>query len=390
MKLRNLLFASLAMVTFAACSNDDEPGLPTEAELPDAAPVSLTITTKAEPTKAVTKAEEQGTGNESTVTSMVIYVFNSNDGSYFAEKAVDLTTAKPNANNKNENAYSAVISDLKQTTYTFVAIASPHYQTTPAAKSDYATLMNAIQTYESQFAGNAGFVMSGQVGATLTAESKDISIELKRCLAAIELKNVKINFTADVPDNFKKATATLLSTYLINVKKESYTDNNGSTRDNIEIVGGTLYHGSSASDAYGKANNETYNAYLNQTWANNNIPTLGKDDIDVTTRFYAFPTTLDGGADNTNAEKIVLKLKVKYDFQTPDEETGETSAIRYYSIYVNNNTIDRNTLYRINATISGLGSKDDITTEGTAGNVSVDLQVLPWTVIEQNEPAIKD
>lgn len=390
MKLRNLFFASLAMVTFAACSNDDEPAMPDNNTPVDAKALDLTLTTK-NLTKADPNADENAKeGNEIKIKSLKVYIFEGVDNTYFAEKEVTLAEGGSVA-----DAYEVTIDRLKTTTpYTLVAIANPHGTLNT---TNLAALESSVVEYDAQFVANEGFTMSGSttitatelVATDATEVNADKTINISRRLAAIELANVKIKLPANTPENFKLATATLQSAYMVNVREAAYMGSDAASDVEIEKLDAKVLYG--AEGAFGDAHTSAIlNTKLAMTIADNTTIAATNEGTNFTntTRIYAFPTDGTRTIEGKQTEvQPALKLQVLF-------SNDDFSETRYYTIFINGNNegnkIKNNALYQISATITGLGSKDDNTVEETAKDVTANIIVKPWEVKTQDEGNLTD
>lgn len=407
MKLRNLFFASLAMVTFAACSNDNDPLPSPEAQAVDAGDVKLTITTK---TSDNTKAEGDntlaGTIAESTINTLDVYVYVSdgnNGWTYFAEKNLtNPTAAGQNPTEQNENYYSVTFAGLKtETKYKFIAVANKTIENTPT----YADLIATTLTY-----GNptSNFVMSGsqeksgfvEASNTNAATANTVTINISRRLAAVEVSGLTLNLPASVPDNYKNAKATVQDIYLVDINSQAKLGDNSASNLESEIKGNyifgstyNIYSNQVSPNPFG-----TYNKYLSALkkdsptdnylaielkQPNDQGPQVTKDFNDY--RLYAFPTSI-----TTDGKHYpMLKLRVLF------EKDGYNSEVRYYTIKLKHGTngaqeLHNNVIYQVSAAITGIGSSKDDETETTAGDVAATIQVKAWTVVTQNAGDITD
>lgn len=411
MKLRNLFFASLAMVTFAACSNDDEPGI--ENNEPQDASLFVNVTTSTGPiSKAGTETGSVTNVNESKINDLKLYVYSGQD--YFTEftiisngKAGEGVASATNEYDTKEPAYSFKLAGLKTATpYTLVAIANPHFnadENINLRTSKLNAVLAAAQTYDAQFAGNSetasdngSFTMVGITSiaddelAADPATTNTAKINISRRLAAVQISEITMNLSDDAGENFKNATVKLNGIALINVRSTTKTGTmaQAGTKDTPHTTGvdATLENASALIHGNVWDKTATPNTNLKQEYTGNNFALGGAKankaiTIDETSgiynRLYAFPTT-----DNN----LIFKLKLTYKNTTLD-----TEEIRYYNIHLANNKIQNNTLYTLKATITGVGSKDPDVVEETAGDITTTLNVLPWQVATvQNEGDLKD
>lgn len=405
MKLRNLFFASLAMVTFAACSNDNDPLPDPEAQVVDAGDVNINIVTKSSSTTKAEGDTQKGESVESTVNSLKIYVFENEK--YFTEEAVT-SAGTENNGYKDEKLYSNIkISGLKTNTkYDFVAVANFNETGQTLTGKTLEQLQKMVLTY----APINPFVMSGSYStSTLNTGANTFTINISRRLAAVQLEGVKLQLPEDAPENFKAAKAYLTEIYLVNAKATAQLGTDYATgATDIEIAKAAYLHGSN-NNIHKDPQNKTEGFWGSKNDALLKHPAIPNNKLQLITnvnattglgdnvRLYAFPTTSENIAEASHP--IMLKLRVEFDAAENAEPI--TDNVRYYTIYLKPDGGDQttipttygvknNALYKVTATIKGLGSKRDDVVEETAGEVIASIQVMPWTVVKQNEGNLTD
>lgn len=313
MKIKNLFFASLAALTFAACSNDDAP-------VPEAG-VTFKLTSTSSLTKAVNTTS---VGAEATIKDATVYLHSTTtDKSYSSN-------IKPNA------ATGDVTINVPAGKYTVAAVAN----FVPTNKATLDDLKNNSVALKSNTKDN--FVMFGtagtievEAGQKLTVEKP---IEVFRLVSAIQLGT----FTFDIPasadqfyvkaqkDGKIKIASVMLEKSIASIKLDGSADGDGT------VLG---------------IDNDVKNLFLNATIDKHDVTTVGDKKAIVVTadeaqgviseRVYGYPGTA-----------AILSLEVVYG-------EGENVRSRYYSIDLTSKIVDgldANVLYTVNATINGIGS----------------------------------
>lgn len=188
MRIKNLFFASLAALTFAACSNDDAP-------VPQAGNVVINFSTVSATTKADPETLDlTSLSEESTISSGEVVVFDANG---------QIVTRRTLSNGSVTIEGSAL---AVNTTYTFAGVAN--HTTTATTLED---LGKEIVTLGSK---KANFVMYGTVIKEIGETTEDIEIEVKRVLSGVQLLSIKSAFKDGTPDYALNGKATVKGLYL--------------------------------------------------------------------------------------------------------------------------------------------------------------------------------
>lgn len=325
MKIKNLFVLSLAALSFAACSNEDEPIAPQEGSLV----VDLSSVA------AVSKAAETetGIGAESHLNTVIVYAFDKDDALY----------GEPRTINAGDAAQANLTWQLPVGTYTIAAVSGLSQLTGVTAS----TLPNQVVALTSNTRDK--FVMYGAKSVNITAGgTTSETIDVARVLAGVKLVDIKTQFAESVPEIYKNATKTLASIKIVGSKANA-------------LLSGSANTGSATTDD----DNMT-----KAVFADGNAITITNDgNVDVSNlttaaRAYACP-----------GEITRITIGVNY--------SGGV-GIRYYS--VGSQTLQFNTMYGLNITITGIGSEDP-DTPTPVGNGNYTIKAQDWssgTVISGN------
>lgn len=293
MKIKNLFFASLAALTFAACSNDDAP-------VPEGK-VNFSLASVA----TMTKATSPSVGAEGTLSNVKIYVYN--------QAGTELVRTINDSFNDDEATLEAI---LPVGTYTVAAVANVN----PVKISTLSDLKGNVIELSST---KKSFALFGEAATTLsvTENGGTCNIELKRLVAGIQMGDITFNLATSVESKYHWAVdnnkVKLVSLTLAKSFKEAFLGNSEHSGPD-EVHTGELL-----SAEYGtNISNKTITA-----------PGYTTDN-----RVYGYK----GSALN-------IQLAVEYTF-----ENG-SSEVRYYNIS-SNTTLEANSLYTVVATITREGS----------------------------------
>lgn len=187
MKIKNLFFASLAALTFAACSNDDAPA-------PQAGNVVINFSTVSATTKAEGNLDLTSLLEESTISSGEVVVFD-DKGQIVTRRTLS------NGSVTIEGSALAV-----NTTYTFAGVAN--HTTTATTLEDLGKEIVTLGSKEDDF------VMYGTVSKKIGEATEEIEIEVKRVLSGVQLLSIKSAFKAGTPDYAVKGEAKVKGLYL--------------------------------------------------------------------------------------------------------------------------------------------------------------------------------
>lgn len=321
MKIRNLFFASLAALTFAACSNDDAP-------TPEAG-----VTFKLATSSAVVKADPESptvTG-EAAINSAFIYIYEKGAGAEYTYRdalplnivagSASLTTLLP------EGQYQV-----------FAAVNAPDGLT--------ATTLEELKDNVITLSANKkdGFVMFGE-GQPITVDKDgsgtnlDQTITVTRIVAGIQIGVLTFNLPGDVFPVYKEAVDAN------KVKIVSFKIKNSPTN-------AVLSTGASSGDpSYIK--DLMFAEYKGSTMENKVLTNLSKSSAD---RIYSY-------AQGSSTTELQLCLQF---------EGADTPS--YYNIALGTE-LKSNYMYTLNAQITGTGSSTD---QGKDGITKFSLLVQNW------------
>lgn len=349
MKQYTLYNILLSVLLLAACSDKDEPSLVVGGEEAFAT-ISVGVDGVAE-TKATTLPDEN---TENAINNLTV-VFIDED--------------------KNEvigHAYR-VIDDDKNTVR--VGLKTGEYKMLVIANAGKIGSFDPNRYYDqitalSEQGGTNGFVMSNiPTNITILKGENGIKATVKRVVGRVELSNLAVDWKDNDLQKISGLKFHLKKVFLANVRPESYlfdmTNNLGS--HSMEKKEGFLC----GIDIYKQggeiANESMYAEYLKTD--HDVTVEYGKDRKDLT-RFYVMTNT-----DTKNEGSFPVILYIKGDLY--DDTTGQfVLKDRHYRIKLANG-VQRNTIYKIEATIEGKGSpepgdnKDNIDMSGT-------IKVTTW------------
>lgn len=398
MKLRNLFFATIAVCTFAACSNEEES---INSAAPDAL-LSIGTTTETTITKASTAAgTDVGLAGEANINKLTAFVFNGDAIVAVKEVTTNTTNDASVVNGKIIGVYGITV---KAGTYDILLVANADVK----SLSNKTAITNKVMELNTQTQTN--LTMSSQLyeGVTVTGNTStsDLTknylysngsvtttenytdgvtgnkIKLTRITARVQMNSLSIKFAG----SYTGSTLKLSSIYLVNVTPES------------KLIGNTLANNPTVKYLCGTTAKvtvidnliyptETYTTSLRKNYtgtslADNTSKTFENDQL---LQCYVFENksieSTRPTIDSYNT-RIVIKGEVVL-------STGQSLGNRYYHITVkadgDKGYILPNYLYNVTATITGIGSPDE--DGGSDGNADINAQisVLPWNVVNQNE-----
>lgn len=293
MKIKNLFYVSLAALSLAACSNDEEVVVPQDGS------VVIDLATANIKAKATTGYEE-----ENAMSTGFVYAF-------LNDNLVETKTFSTASN-------SVTFSNLTRgTEYTFVAVAN---------SSESAATVDGFKTIKIEAPeAKENFVMYNTGKATVPAEtgSANLSMTINRVLSAVQLANVT------------RAQSTVPSIY---------------ANASMEIKGLTLYNVNPSVNLDGavelgtKENATDLAAEFSGKTIDSSTGTLAINGSTVGERAYACPTA---GSDTDKPLFAVLEVAYSGD--------GIDGTItKYFNISLS--ALAANTLYALNVTITGVGS----------------------------------
>ena len=363
MKLRNRFFAGLALCAFAACSNDDEPGGPENGQ---AASLSIEIVTPS------TKATDNGTEAESKLSSIRVVLF-TEAGQFVAQKDAEVT-----AGLADKTIYFDRSKGLKAgTSYQVIALAN-----VPAAELPTTQTPGAYDALVSDLAtatADNRFIMSGKVSSgALQAVTQDnsettpnkVTVPVARIASKVILKSLTVDFSAEAlaagADSY-----TVKEVYLINGKKESKIYG-GDHISSVYSASAAFMQGKSFTEPLFAGHDkdaEVLSGFYKALTTNNTIANAASSNDLFTSYLLANEST-------ANATYLIINGTVNFMAAsgTPAKDVFYAVLLKGDDTATAAGRVLRNTVYEIDATISGIkGGRDEA---GFRVSISVD----PWTV----------
>lgn len=296
MKVKNLFYVSLAALSLAACSNDEEANIPQEGS------VVINLTTSEPKTKADTDpGTTEGYAAENAMTTGKVYAF---------LNGTTLVETKDFSSNSNSVEFTKL---TQGSNYQFVAVAN---------SEEAAATADGFKTIEIEApTKKENFVMYEAASVTSLGATNTIDMTVKRVLSAVQLTSVTRAQTTEVPSTFANADMQIESLTLYNVNPSVLLngDKKDGTKENATDLAATF------TDKVVK-----------------NGKTININGKTVTERAYACPTT--------SADDLYAVLAVKY----LGADNGN-DVTRYFNIVLKDG-LKANTLYALNVTIIGVGS----------------------------------
>lgn len=328
MKIKNLFFASLAALTFAACSNDDAP-------VPEGT-VNFSLASVGSITKATTSPS---VGAEGALNKVIIYVYDAGGLNLVKDIPVPST----------EEPSTTLSYNLPIGTYKVAVVAN-------AGQVDATSLSTLESSVIDLSTTKSTFVLFGRPTDDLavTENGGECAVSLKRLVAGVQMGAI----TFELADNLEA----------------KYLDAVNNNR--VELVGITL------KKSFGKAvlgtsgvsgdTEVTTGALLSATYGTqiNNKIIAAPAEYSTAHRVYGYAGTA-----------LNVQLTVKYTF---GDGTDALSELRYYNIE-NATTFAANTLYTINAKLTREGSS---TPTGKDYGVSFSLSAAAWNTGEAIEAEV--
>lgn len=317
MKIKNLFFVSLAALSLAACSNDEEANIPQEGS------VVINLTTSEPKTKADDPGTTEGYAAENAMASGKVYAF---------LNGTTLVETKDFSSESNSVEFTKL---TQGSNYQFVAVANSDKAV--ATADGFKTIEIEAPT------SKTNFVMYEAASVASLGATNNINMTVKRVLSAVQLASVTRAQTGDIPSTFANAEMQIESLTLYNVNPSVYL--NGDKKDGTK---------ENATDLAATFSNKVVK----------NEATLNIGGTTVTERAYACPTA--------GTDKLYAVLAVKY----LKADNGK-DVTKYFNIVLNGG-LDANTLYALNVTIIGVGS-DAGGDPDEFGNATVTITPAPWS-----------
>lgn len=397
MKLRNIIIASFAACALTACSKDDAV---TKNDSGETVEALISFAVSSDP---ATKASlENGYGQEKYIDKLTAYIFKGSDKTFVTSKTV---TAEENGNKSVEQIDKITIKIQKDGNEQFIAVfvanATPAAEVNTLANLMASTLNRSDDTYLPMVSKQITFANlqigenwidnNGQVSPD--AQGKYTLIELNRLVARIEVDKLDVQ---NLYEKYPDAAFKLETISLVNVNSTTIPDKENTVGGYLRGLDDETFNEctdlewlkASSFDGY-LLNTYTKNKYLIPTEGsgseneNNFIfPNSGQDynlNLHDGQRFVKYIYSSPASSNTA----LLLSGKFKRDKNSAKEET------RYYRVYLNDDVntpgaIESNKIYLVTIFIGGEGSPKPDPVLETVG-VSIQLEVAPWKVYEQNE-----
>jgi|GEM_PF-4762067 len=397
MKLKYLLLATLATAGFMSCSQDDkvDPNATYDASVTVSVAPSSETTTKAS-TEAGTEA---GTAGEQKVNTLTAFVFSD---------AGSLVAVKDTANAKEIKGI-VVKATTAGTAYKLFLVANLHdaslknitslsgLQSAIAdlTKEEESSLTMTSEVLNITVKGVEGerlcqnYVINPTGSIKIDAEGlrdydalTDASmIPITRLVARVQLDKLTVSF---VGGNLEGASFRLDSAYLVNVKPQSL------------YVGTDLTTGSQYWNATGSFT--VIDKLISPTATAKAAPYLitpkitlvsgtSNNSKDFTTsdsylKAYMFENHIAEVSGKTYNTRLILKGEIIL-------KTDQSLGTSYYHITIagpnNSYYVVRNTIYKIEVTITGTGSPNEDKKSDLNAAINAKVTVVPWNVVKQTE-----
>lgn len=404
MKFNKILLASLSACMFAACSNNEDIPNPTDAIYDAAINLAVAPSANTPEVKASTAGtDEAGTLQEQAVKRLTAYLFDST-GKFVTLSDTSVTTG-------NLDRIGRMIVKVPETgTSSFqmyvvangeAPISVANVDAFKAAKATLDKENDNTMTMASTLITVSGVVgvksgvqenyYTGGTGASTTSQTEPANwnnnytgakVDLYRLAARVQLESLKTAFTAQYVDS----TFVLDNVSLINVESKS-TLAAGTT---AWWDGASYWNGIDKNSTVGNlmANTFTLQPSYAKAYTGVSIKNTTPVTFDDLNKFKCYiyenpnaETRTVNATDNTG-KTFNTRLIIAGHFTTSPNHT------RYYAITIKDVTaqyVNRNTIYKISATITGEGSDDpNIPSLANAG-INAQVTVAPWKVINQTE-----
>ena len=314
MKIKNLFYVSLAALSLAACSKDDAPA-------PEAG-VSFKLAT----VEAVTKADSESptVSGEATINNATIYIYKVGaDNSTTLQTSQDITSGSATIN-------------LPQGTYKAAAVVNTSGISSTVITSSLADLKASVIALSDN--GKTSFVMYGDAGSDVvvsndgTAIGSGQTITVKRIVAGLQIGELTFKLPKDVEAAYQTAV----------------------TNDNVKIVSFKIKSSLTSAVLSTGAISGTTSGYVADLMNASFDNTSSMSDGVLTTTNATSAERVYSYALATTPE---LQLCLQFGSQ----------PVSYYNLSLDKKTFNVNTMYTLNAEITGTGSstetgKDAITT----------------------------
>jgi len=406
MKLKYLFLAALTTAGMVSCSQDDkvDPNATYDAALNVSVAPSAETATKA----STSGNDESGDAGESNIYRLTAFVFDAS-GATVAVKDTSSTVnisyiqdivvkAKTQANGgtnyqmflvanlhgndalgvANLNALKGKMTDLSTETNTSLTMTSKLLNINVVGVEGERLHQNYVLNASGTSMGNGDTGLTNYNSLT-TADY----IPLTRVVSRIQLDEISISM---VGSNYKGSTFRLDSVYLVNVKAKSYfyTDTEDLTvADNFQngigvfnIIDGLISRGATTNTLLVRTPNTTLKS-----------DDASQNKIDFTQSAQANNYLKVYVDENLNPTDYKTMLIICGQITLPNGQLNPTKS--YYHIVVAGPTtgkyVERNTIYKITAQITGTGSKNNDENSDLNAAINAKVTVLPWKVVNQTE-----
>ena len=401
MKLKYLFLAMLATAGFVSCSSEDDkvdPNATYDAEINVAVSPSTEVSTKA----SVADASTNGTTGEQLVSRLTAFVFDASDKVVGVSDTTNTLNPTVNIDRIKRIVVKAtesgtdyklfVIANLKGSEATAVTslleLNSKITNLSQESKDTHLTMtttsvipikvkgMKDVRVYENYVVSSSGAMEYG-IPITYTTLDSNSKIQLTRLVARIDLNSIKIDF---VGGNFENASFTVDSVYMVNVNSQSHFTEplvvDGSYWNARELPSFTVYNSLiSPNGVNPTAHADTYGKKINQTIDN------GKSISTNQLTCYTFVNPSVESTPNTYNTRLIINGTINY-------ATGQKKEAYYHITIKDVATADyvlRNTIYKIDVTITGEGSPNEDQKSGLNAGINAKVTVSPWKVVNQTE-----
>ncbi|WP_293739047.1 fimbrial protein [uncultured Parabacteroides sp.] len=440
MKLRNLLFAGLAIATMASCSKDDDSNNGPKADVD--ASLAFVVTSDELQTKAET---EDGSVKEDFINKLDVYVFRGQDGTAtLANKKtvnakngvtvsqVDHIVVKVSPGNTLDEAstdqftayFLANCDDITATTLSTFESAvaaksvedftndeqSSTYKYLPMAKKITFTgvkpLVNSDGLYVENWIQNNSTVKSADPvdktahEASVTAPSDNADVVVERLVARVQVEKIEVDLSAISSNATFQLTHLALANVHTDVTPVGTTATTGVWAKGYQsqnFVSKDTVIAPYSADPYDEAVSSLVKSYTLKG-VNTGTFNFGTGTLDKFVSYIypndgndTFKFTLGSASLNTPNEKEATGytlLLIAGDYKATSASTAEKRHFRVKIDHDPGAAVDyrvvANYIYKLTVTITGEGSGNEDDYKLNA-HVAATIDVAPWNVVEQNE-----
>lgn len=406
MKLKYLFLAALTTAGMVSCSQDDkvDPNATYDAALNVSVAPSAETATKA----STSGNDESGGAGESNIHRLTAFVFDASG----ATVAVKDTSSTVNISYIQDIVVKAKTQANGGTNYQMFLVANLHdddalgvanLNALKGKMTDLSTEVNTSLTMTSKLLNinvvgvegerlhqnyvlNASGTSMGNGDTGLTNYNSLTTadyIPLTRVVSRIQLDEISISM---VGSNYKGSTFRLDSVYLVNVKAKSYfytatedltvADNFQNGIGAFNIIDGLISPGATTNTLLVRTPNTTLKS---DDASQNKIDFTQSEQANNYLKVYV--------DENLNPTNYKTMLIICGQITLPNGQLNPTKS--YYHIVVAGSTtgkyVERNTIYKITAQITGTGSKNNDENSDLNAAINAKVTVLPWKVVNQTE-----